>query len=115
MSLRASNRLGCLVMTLVLVTVTYFGYNIGEVYLRYFRMKDAMEQEVRFANSRDDNTIRVHLSAVADSIGLPHDAGRVVILRQANRVSISSSWAELVELPLFVREFRFAPQVVRAF
>lgn len=112
---RGTSRLGCLVSVLLLATIAYFGFNIGEVYLRYFRMKDAMTQELQFANSRDDNTIRTRLEAFADSAGLPDEAGRVVVNRQGNRVSISSSWSELVEFPLFVREFRFAPQVVRAF
>lgn len=100
---------------MVVAVVAYFGFNIGEVYLRYFRMKDAMTQELRFANDRDDTAIRAHMAAVADSLGLPDEAGRVVVLRQSNRVSISSSWSELVELPLFVRQFRFAPQVVRSY
>jgi hypothetical protein len=103
------------VTLLVLAAVAYFGFNIGEVYLRYYRMKDAMTQELRWATERDDNTIRARMAAVADSLGLPDEAGRVVVLRQANRVSLSSSWSEQVELPLFVREFRFAPRVVRAF
>ena len=53
-----ASRLGCLVGLLLVVTVGYFGFNIGEVYFRFYRFKDAMAQEARFAETRDDATIR---------------------------------------------------------
>ena len=114
-SRRGTSRLGCLVGVLLLVTVAYFGFNIGEVYVRFFRLKDAMAQEARFAHNRDDNTIRLHLAAVADSLGLPNEAGRVIVTRDAARIIIKTRYTEHVELPLFVREFHFEPQVVRTF
>lgn len=110
-----ASRLGCLVGLLLVVTIGYFGFNIGEVYLRFYRFRDAMEQEVRFAVAHNDSTIRTHLMAVADSLGLPDGAGRVKIERKAGRIVISSSYSEHVELPMFVRELRFSPQAVRAF
>jgi hypothetical protein len=110
-----ASRLGCLVGLLFVVTVCYFGFNIGEVYFRFYRLKDAMAQEARFAETRDDASIRTRLAAVADSIGLPDEAGRVKIERSAARIVISSVYSERVELPMFVREFRFSPQAVRSF
>jgi hypothetical protein len=108
-----ASRLGCLVGLLLLVTVVYFGFNIGEVYFRFYRLKDAMEQEVRFAEARDDAAIRAHLTAVADSLGLPDAAGRVTIERTKSGIVISSDYTEHVELPLFVREFHFTPRAAR--
>ena len=110
-----ASRLGCLVGLLLVVTICYFGFNIGEVFFRSYRFRDAMAQEARFADTRDDATIRSHLTAVADSLGLPDEAGQVKIERNGARITISSSYSEHVELPLFVREFKFAPQAVRAF
>ena len=112
---RGRSRLGCLVSLLLVSAVAYFAFNIGEVYLRFLRLKDAMEQEARFAHNRNDEAIRLRLAAVADSLGLPDDAGRMVIRRESTRIIISTSYSEHVELPMFVREFRFAPQVVRRF
>ena len=112
---RGTSRLGCLVGALLVVTLAYFGFNIGEVYVRFYRLKDAMAQEARFAHNRDDEAIRLRLAAVADSLGLPDDAGRVQITPDATRIIIKTSYNEHVELPLFVREFHFAPQVVRTF
>ena len=112
---RGRSRLGCLVSLLLLSAVAYFAFNIGVVYLRFFRLKDAMVQEARFAHNRDDEAIRLRLAAVADSLGLPDDAGRMIIRRESTRIIISTSYSEHVELPMYVREFRFAPQVVRRF
>jgi hypothetical protein len=100
---------------LLVVVVAYFGFNIGEVYFRFYRLKDAMVQEARFAQNRDDNSILIRLAAVADSLGLPDEAGRIIIQRDAASIVIRTSYTEHVELPLFVREFHFAPQVVRRF
>ena len=112
---RGRSRLGCLVGSLLIVTVVYFGFNIGEVYMRFYRLKDAMVQEARFAQNHDDNAIRIRLAAVADSLGLPDEAGRIMIQRETGRIIIRARYTEHVELPLFVREFHFAPQVVRTF
>ena len=112
---RGASRLGCLVGVLLVVAVLYFGFNIGEVYMRFYRLKDAMMQEARFAQTRDDNQIRLRLAAVADSLGLPDEAGRIIVNRDGSRIIIRTSYSEHVELPMFVREFHFEPQVVRRF
>lgn len=95
--------------------MAYFAFNIGEVYVRFYRMRDAMAQEARFAHNRDDEAIRLRLAAVADSLGLPDEASRIIIRRNSARIVISTSYTEHVELPMFVREFRFTPQAVREF
>ena len=112
---RGRGRLGCLVSLLLVVTIAYFGFNIGEVYMRFFRLRDAMVQEARFAHNRDDETIRLRLAATADSIGLPGEAARIRIRREARRIIISTEYSEHVELPMFVKEFRFTPQIIRTF
>lgn len=112
-SRRGTGRLGCLVSLLLVVTVAYFGFNIGEVYVRFYRLRDAMAQEARFAQTRDDDTIRRRLAAIVDSLGLPEEAARIQIRREARRLVITTSYTEHVELPLFVREFRFNPEVIR--
>ena len=67
---RGTSRLGCLVGGLVVVTALYFGFNIGEVYLRFYRFRDAMGQEARFGQGRNDLAIRTRLKLVVDSLGL---------------------------------------------
>lgn len=114
MTRRGTSKLGCLVTLLLVVTVAYFGFNIGEVYLRYFRYRDEMEQEARFASKADDDDIKRRLASFADSLGLPEEATRVTVHRSGDRIRISAGWTETVELPLFVRQFHFAPSVEQA-
>ena len=104
-----SSSLGCLFALLLLSAAGYFAVNIGEVYLRYFKFKDAMRQEVRFASHNSDQVILRHLRAQADSLGLPEAAGEVTLQRDGRHIEIESEYYEHIELPLFVREVRFNP------
>ena len=112
---RGANRVGCLLGLLLLVTAIYFGANVGEVYLRYYRLKDAMEQEARFARNHDDDAIRLRLNAFADSLGIPESARRFQVSRSANLIHITTEYTEHVELPLGVRPFHFKPSVERSY
>ena len=106
---RGRSSLGCLISLLLVAAVAYFGVNAGEMYLRYYRFRDAMGQEVRFAGQKSDEAIRRRLAALADSLGLPEAAGRVQVRRDGRRITVSSEYYERIELPLTVREVRFAP------
>jgi hypothetical protein len=112
---RGASRLGCLFAILLVVTVAYFGTGVAEAYLRYYKMNDAMQQEARFAQTLDDDAIRSHLRALADSLGLPEEATNVTVRRSANRITIETAWIERVELPMMVREIHFAPHAERTF
>ena len=112
---RGANRVGCLLGVLLLVTAVYFGANVGEVYLRYYRLRDATEQEARFARTHDDGAIRLRLSAFADSLGIPESSRRFQVSRSANLVHISTEFTEHVELPLGVRAFHFKPSIERSY
>ena len=104
-----SSSLGCLFALLLLSAAGYFAVINGEVYLRYFKFKDAMRQEVRFASHNSDQVILRHLRAQADSLGLPEAAGEVTLQRDGRHIEIESEYYEHIELPLFVREVRFNP------
>ncbi len=114
-SRRGASRLGCLFAILILVTIGYFGSNVAQVYIRFYKLNDAIHQEARFAATRDDDTIRGRLSALADSLGLPEDATRIAIRRSANRISIETTYSERVELPLIVRTIHFRPHAEASF
>jgi hypothetical protein len=111
---RAGGRasLGCLFSLLLLTVALYFGMNIGEVYWRFYRYQDAMEQEVRFAQLRTDQAITRRLASVAESLGLPAGATAVTVRRDAHsrRIEIGADYSERVELPGFVRTFRLTPR-----
>lgn len=107
---RGRSSLGCLVLLLILAAALYFGINIGEVYWRFYEFRDAMRQEVRFAKQISDDRIKLHLSALADSLGLPEEATDITINRTSSEISVSAEYSERVELPLYVRQIRFYPR-----
>jgi hypothetical protein len=106
---RGRSSLGCLFVLLLVAAALYFGVNIGEVYWRFYEYQDAMRQEVRFAAQIPDDRMKLHLSALADSLGLPEEATDVTIDRSKTDISVSAEYSEQVELPLFVRQIRFKP------
>jgi hypothetical protein len=106
---RGASRVGCLFLLLLFVAIAYFGVNVGEAYLRYYRYRDAMEQEASFSSRKTDAEIRQTLAAFADTLGLPPEAHRVQIRRRPDAFTISADYFEQVELPLFVHDFHFHP------
>lgn len=109
---RGRASLGCLFTLLLLAAALYFGVNIGEVYWRFYRYQDAMQQEARFAHMRSDQVITRRLATVAESLGLPDPARQPQIRRDdtSRRIFISAAYSERVELPGFVRTYSFAPR-----
>jgi hypothetical protein len=110
---RGAGRLGCLIVLLILAVGAYFAVEFGEAYFRFYRFKDAMGQEARFATTRTDEQITAHLSAVADSLELPPGAELITISRGQTTITISSDYDEVIKLP-FKKErvIHFHPTVM---
>jgi hypothetical protein len=102
-------------MLLVVAAVGYFGVNTGQHYLRYYKFRDRMQNEVRLSAHKPDSAIISRLRAAADSLGLPPAAHRVHIRRANNILFIYADYYEQVEFPGFVREIHFAPQAMGPF
>jgi hypothetical protein len=96
---RGASRLGCLIVLLILAVAAYFAAEFGEAYFRFYRFKDAMGQEARFASTRTDEQITSHLAAVADSLELPPGAELITISRGQTTITISSDYDEVIKLP----------------
>ncbi len=110
---RGVTRIGCLFSILVLMGVIYFGLPVAGMYVRYFRMKNEMQTQARFAPSIDDGTIRRRLLQTIENLGLPAEASQLRI-RRINRpreIIISTSWEENITLPFYTWVQRFEPQV----
>ncbi len=110
---RGVTRTGCLFAILLLMAVTYFGLPVAGMYVRYYRMKNEMQTQARFAPSIDDGTIRRRLLQTIDNLGLPVEA-RQLRIRRINRpreIIISTTWQETIILPFYSRVQRFRPQV----
>ncbi|MGH7718413.1 MAG: hypothetical protein ACREON_06175 [Gemmatimonadaceae bacterium] len=108
-------RVGCLLGLALIVTVVYFGVNLGAPYLRFYRFRDAVETEARFAHRNSNTVILARLRAAADSLGLPPEAKRIQIRRTPTAIRIGAEYYETVETPFFVRQIHFAPIAVRNF
>ena len=107
---RGRSSLGCLFLLLLVAIAMYFGVNVGEAYWRFYEFQDAMRQEVRFARQIPDDRMKLHLSAFADSLGLPEDATDITVERTTTNISVSAEYTERLQFPLFAREIRFAPR-----
>ena len=106
---RGASSLGCLVSLALFVAALYYGVHIGEVYLRYYRLLDAMRFQAQLAPTiRDDNVIDRRLMAAADSI--LGQVPRFNINRTQRRITIQTQYSEHVDLPFFKHVFLLRPR-----
>ena len=103
---RGIGRTGCLLTLLVVVATVYFGLPIAGTYIRYFRFKNEMQTQARFAPSIDDDTIRRRLFQTVDDLGVPDTAKRIQIRRTSRprQIQISTEWEETIVLPFYTRD-----------
>lgn len=109
---RGASNLGCLVSLLLFVAALYYGVNIGEVYVRYYRLLDEMRAQARIAPSVTDDVIQRRVVETVDELGLPEAARNVFVRRDQRRriIVIESNYSEQVELPFFNHTFEFNPR-----
>jgi hypothetical protein len=112
---RGAAKLGCLFSMLVVVALIYFGVNVGGPYLRYYQFRDAMQQQVRFAERKSDAEIIASLRLKADSLDLPAQAQRLRIRRTPSRITVWGEYVETIDFPFVTRDITFRPVVERAF
>ncbi len=108
-SRRGGSTLGCLFSLALFVAALYYGVHIGEVYLRYYRLLDAMRFQAQLAPDVKENAvIDRRLVAAADSIfGHPLEFR---IDRTARRITIQTEYSDRVELPFFKHTFLLHPR-----
>jgi hypothetical protein len=101
--------LGCLVWLLIIAATAYFGMGAAEKYIRYAKYKDAMAQELKFRAKLPDWQLRNRFKFIADSLGLPEDAGIVTITRTPGRIKVAAHYEETFDLPGFKKDKHFEP------
>lgn len=92
-------RLGCLIQLILVGALIYFGLYATQDMLEFFRFRDAMKQQARFADGRTDQQIKDHLKAFADSVELPEGAREINVVREAGRIRIWSEYDQGLRLP----------------
>jgi hypothetical protein len=101
---RGTSRLGCLIWLGLLVGIIYFGMYAGQDLLDYYRLRDAMSQEGRFAARRTDQQIKDRLRLFADSVGLPLEAQDINIVRDENTIRIWTEYDQPLRLPFDIKK-----------
>lgn len=116
-SRRGGGALGCLVPLLIVTIMGYFAAHASDAALRYYRFRDAMQQEARFASRprRTDDRIKERLRALADSLDVPAEGRRIEVRRTEQRIRISANYSETIDFLIFSKRFDLHPMVERAF
>jgi hypothetical protein len=111
-SRRGGSATGCLLSILVLAAAVYYGINIGEPWVRYYRLLDEMRVSARLAPTLSDGVIRRRLEAKVDELGLPEEARKFTITRSGKprRITITTTYSETVRVPLFTHTFTYQPK-----
>lgn len=107
---RGGSSLGCLLSLLVFVAALYYGVHIGEVYLRYYRLLDAMRFQASIAPSVTDDVIKRRLMATADSLLGHTPSFQVVRTGNPARITIQAEYRDSVDLPFLKRAFPLHPR-----
>lgn len=107
---RGAGLLGCLVSLALFCAALYYGVHIGEVYLRYYRLLDAMRFQATLAPRLEDEDIRSRLAATADSLLGQPLRFRIERAGTPRRITIRTEYEERVELPFFRHTFLFRPR-----
>ena len=110
-----ASRLGCLVSLALFAAALYYGFNIGQIYFRYYQLLDTMRTQAQLAPSLDDDVIHRRLIGEAGSL-LPGGSPRFKITRggHPNRITITTEYTEAVDLPLFKHTFILRPRAEEA-
>ncbi len=108
---RGASGLGCLMSLVLFATALYYGINIGQVYLRYYQLRDGMRSQARLAPSLQDDVIQRRLVAQADSL-LPgrHPQFRITRGGTPKKIIIETVYSDKVDLPLFKHTFVMHPR-----
>jgi len=101
---RGTSRLGCVIQLAILVGIIYFGMYAGQDLLDFYRLRDAMKQEGRFATLRTDAQIKDRLRLFADSVGLPPEAQEINIVRDENTIRIWTEYDQPLRLPFDIKK-----------
>ena len=99
-----TSRLGCVIQLAILAGIIYFGIYAGQDLLDYYRLRDAIKQEGRFATIKTDSQIRDRLRLFADSVGLPAEAQEINIVRDENTIRIWTEYDQPLRLPFDIQK-----------
>lgn len=109
---RGSGTLGCLAWLVGFAAVCFYGFHVGQVYFKFYRLRDAMQSQARLAPSLTDDVIRRRLYEESGDILHPDRPLRFRIQRtdRPHRITIETQYTDSLNLPLLRRTFHFNPR-----
>ena len=112
-SKRGGSTLGCLVSLLVFVAALYYGVRVGEVFWRYYQLRDEMKVNARLAPTLADDVIQRRLQAKVGELFGNDQRMKFRIMRggPTRSITIQTQYRDSVDLPLFKRTFELKPRV----
>jgi hypothetical protein len=110
---RTKRPVGFLVLLAVVGILIYFGIAPARGYVRYYQMKEAMQEQAGYATSLTDDDIRRQLRTKATELGLPAEAYRVTIRRRGRprEITMSATWTDTVAVLFYAVPITYRPQV----
>ena len=106
-SRRGAAATGCLGWLLLVAIIAYVGIHVGMPYMRYYRFRDAVDTQVRYATFRSDDGIRKEIWSAADSLGLPEQAFHLTLERAPNAIRIFGAYNDSWQLFRYSHTVRF--------
>ncbi len=107
-----SSTTGCLLSLLIVLAVLYYGLRVGEVYWRYYQLRDEMQVNARLAPGLTDDVIQRRLAAKVSELFGPDRTMQFRISRgtRVRSIVIETEYRDSVSLPLFQRGFTLRPR-----
>lgn len=112
---RGAGPVGCLLQIAIVAGIAYLATTVSDDVMAYYRYRDAMKQETRFAETRSDVEMKRRLRAFTDSVKLPSAAKDVNIVRDENKIEIWAEYDHELRVPYYRRTFHLRPSAERNF
>ena len=110
-------KIASLLLLLVLAAAGYYGFAIGGVYWRHYRLDDTVARDLSFAGQLADASIRQRVLEHVAAMNLPIRARDVHFARTASprTLRVSISYTETVNLLFTEKEFPMSIDIARPF
>ena len=87
-------------------------WRVGNVYLSYYKFKDAVQEITQFRGQKSDSEIESRIFELADQHDLPLTHSNLTVRREESHTIVDASYIQPVELaPGFIYPWPFAVHV----
>lgn len=110
-------KVASLILLVVLAALGYYGFAIGGVYWRHYRLDDTVARDLSFAGQLADQSIHQRVLTHIEEMNLPIRARDVRFARTSSprALRVSISYTETVNLLFTEKEFPMSVLIERPF